>query len=55
MSSSGSSGPPTAVPNLSALAGYVTTPTERTMLDPTIPLNSATISAVNTAIGVAIR
>ena len=55
MSSSGSSGPPTAVPNLSVLAGYVTTPTERTMLDSTIPLNSATISAVNTAIRVAIR
>ena len=55
MSSSGSSGPPTAVPNLSVLAGYVTTPTERTMLDPTIPTNSATVSAANSAIGETLR
>ena len=55
MSSSGSSGPPTAVPNLSVLAGYVTTPTERSMLDPTIPPNSATVSAANSAMGVPIR
>ena len=55
MSSSGSSGPPTAVPNLSVLAGYVTTPTERSMLDPTIPTNSTTVSTVNSAMGVALR
>ena len=55
MSSSGSSGPPTAVPNLSVLAGYVTTPTERTMLDPTIPPNSATATAANSAMGLALR
>ena len=51
MSSSESSGPPTTVPNLSLLAGYITTPTERPMLDPTIP----TTSAVNPAMGVVTR
>ena len=55
MSSSGSSGPPSTVPNLSVLAGYVTTPTERPMLDPTIPTNSATVSTINSAMGVDIR
>ena len=55
MSSSGSSGPPSTVPNLSLLAGYVTAPTERPMLDPTIPPNSATVSAANSAMGVALR
>ena len=55
MSSSGSSGPLSTVPNLSVLAGYVTTPTERSMLDPTIPPNSATAAAVNSAMGVTIR
>ena len=55
MSSSGSSGNPPAVPNLSLLAGYVTAPTERPMLDPTIPTNSAVVSTVNSAMGVVIR
>ena len=55
MSSSGSSGPPATFPNLSVLAGYVTAPTERPMLDPTIPPNSATATAVNSAMGVALR
>ena len=55
MSSNGSYGPPPTVPILSLLAGYVTTPTERPMLDPTIPTTSATVSAVDSAMGVDIR
>ena len=55
MSSSGNSGPPTNVPNLSVLAGYVTAPTERSVLDPTIPTTSATVSVVNSAMGLVIR
>ena len=55
MASSGSSGPPSTVPNLSFLAGYVTAPTERPMLDPTIQTNSVTVSAVDSAMGVFIR
>ena len=55
MRSNGSSGPPPTVPILSLLAGYVTTPTERPMLDPTIATSSAVVSTVDSAPGVMIR
>ena len=51
MPSSGSSYPPAIVPNLPILGGYLATPTERPMLDPTV----ATSSALNPAMRVAIR
>ena len=51
MPSSGNSYHPAIVPNLSILGGYLATPTERPIVDPTIP----TISAVNPAMPVVIR
>ena len=51
MPTSGSSYPPAIVPNLSLLGGYVTDPTERPMLDPTV----ATSSVLNPAMRVVIR
>ena len=51
MPTSGSSYPTAIVPNLSILGGYLATPTERPMLDPTV----ATSSALNPAMPVVVR